>query len=86
VSASIRRKALNYLRGERVRIISAVTPVHALRPHGVAAYVDGHNGRYTVRFEAGAWSCTCPDGVACAHVAAVQLVTGWQGPASKGGA
>lgn len=83
--SAVRRKALGYLRDERVRVTSAVTPPHALRPYTVSALVDGHNGRYRVTFDAGAWSCTC-ERLACAHAAAVQLVTGWTGPASKGGA
>ena len=78
-----RARALNYLRGERVRIVSATTPPHALRPHEVTALVDGHSGRYTVRFDAGAWSCSCA-AADCPHVAAVQLVTGWPSAASKG--
>ncbi len=85
MSADVRTKALAYLRDERVRVVSAGTPEGHLRPYQVTAYVNGYTGRHTVTFEAGAWSCTC-GAVGCAHAAAVQLITGWQGPASKGGA
>lgn len=85
MSADVRAKALAYLRDERVRVVSAGTPEGHLRPYRVTAYVNGHTGRHRVEFEAGAWSCTCGR-LACPHAAAVQLVTGWTGPASKGGA
>jgi hypothetical protein len=84
VSGDVRAKALNYLRGERVRIISAATPEGHLRPSEVTAYVSGFRGRHTVRFDGGMWSCTCRDDGGCAHVAGVQLVTGWPGAASRG--
>jgi hypothetical protein len=82
--AHVRRKALEYLREERVRVISAATPEGHLRPYDVTAYVNGRNARYLVRFEAGAWSCSCLK-AECAHRASVRLITGWGGPASKGG-
>lgn len=85
MSAAFRAKALGYLRGERVRVISATTPEGHLRPYEVLAYVRGHQDRHAVRFDAGAWSCSCGSN-GCAHVAAVQLVTGWPSAASKGGA
>lgn len=83
--AEVRRKALVYLRDEKVRIISAGTPEGQLRPYEVTAYVQGHQDRHTVRFEAGAWSCSCLR-AGCPHRAAVQMVTGWPSAASKGGA
>ena len=83
--ARVRRKALEYLREERVRITSALTRPGELRPYDVTAYVNGHQDRYTVRFEAGAWSCSCLR-AGCPHRAAVAMCTGWPSAASKGGA
>lgn len=85
MAASTRQKALRYLRNERVRIVSAATPADELRPFEVTARVQGHADRHTVHFDGADWSCSCPR-VDCAHIAAVQLVTGWPSAASKGGA
>lgn len=80
--SSIRSRALRYLRNERVRIVAAATPVGELRPFDVTALVQGHQERRTVRFDGSEWSCSCTR-VECAHIAAVQLVTGWPSAASK---
>ncbi|MBB4702521.1 SWIM zinc finger family protein [Sphaerisporangium siamense] len=53
------------------------------RPHTVTARVEGHSAKYIVLLDDGRWTCTCDDPATCAHVAAVQLVTGHPGPARK---
>ncbi len=77
----LRAKALAYYRGESLRILAAATMTGARKPYFVEAHVDGHNSTYIVRYELGAWSCTChADG--CAHAATVQLATGHPSAAS----
>jgi hypothetical protein len=78
----VRSKALSYLRDERVRVLFAETTKPNLRPHTVGALVQGFQGRYWVEFERNRWLCSC--GTAdCAHLAAVQLVTGYPSVAAK---
>ncbi|MFF0864218.1 SWIM zinc finger family protein [Nonomuraea sp. NPDC003560] len=79
----LRTKVLGYLRDEKVRILEAATVKPALRPHLVTALVQGFNGRYLVLFLQDSWSCSCTGGDGCAHIAAVQLVTGWPSAASR---
>lgn len=79
----IRAKALNYLRDGAVSVFHARSPRDGTPPHEVIARVEGHNGRYVVDYLDGTWSCTCPEGTGCAHVAAVQLVTGHRSAAAK---
>jgi hypothetical protein len=79
----IRTKALGYLRDEKVRILEAATVKPALRPYQVTAMVQGFNGRYLIIFKADQWMCSCAATDRCAHVAAVQLITGWPSAASR---
>jgi hypothetical protein len=82
----LRAKALGYLRDEKVRVLYAATIKPNLRPHTVGALVQGFNGRYWVEFDSDRWLCSCGSSEACAHVAAVQIITGWPSPASKAAA
>jgi hypothetical protein len=79
----LRTKALGYLRDEKVRVIEADTTKPELRPHRVSALVQGHFGRYLIVFKDGKWVCSCGSSEPCAHLAAVQMVTGWPSVASK---
>lgn len=78
----IRAKALAYLRDGKVRVLTA--SAFDRRPHLVIAHVDGHSSTHKVRFTStGRWLCTCPLTTDCAHIAAVQLVTGHPSAAQK---
>lgn len=61
--------------------------VQAAAPGRVKATVQGHRALYTVRLCDGAWSCSCKavtdDGQECAHLPAVQMVTGYPSAAAK---
>lgn len=70
----IREKALGYLRDGKVCIPHSLSPMGGLRPYEVEAFVEGYNSTYKITLDDGVWSCTCRT-EACAHVAAVQLVT-----------
>lgn len=78
--SDVRTKSLGYLRDGDVTIRAAA-------PGYVKASVRGHNGTYVVRLGDHRWVCSCKsvldDGRECAHVAAVQLVTGYPSAASK---
>lgn len=78
----VRSKALSYLRDERVRILFAETVKPNLRPHTIGALVQGFQGRYWVEFDHNRWLCSCGT-TDCAHLAAVQMVTGYQSAATK---
>jgi hypothetical protein len=80
--SDVRSKALSYLREEDVRIIHADTPPGGTRPDEVRALVRGYQQTYRVVLTAGVWSCVCGSDE-CAHVASVQLVTGYRSAASK---
>jgi hypothetical protein len=79
--ADLRSRALAYLRDGQVRAHTVATPPGAAHPCLVIATVFGHNGRYTVAYDAtqpepGRWSCVCRGSELCPHIAAVALVTG----------
>lgn len=78
----IRTKALGYLRDERVRILGANWSKPELRPYRVSALVKGFHGLYWVRLNDQGWLCSCGT-TGCAHLAAVQMVTGYPSNASK---
>jgi hypothetical protein len=81
--ADVRTKALGYLRDGRVRVLGANWNKPALRPYRVSAIVKGFHGLYWVRLqEPENWLCSCGT-TGCAHLAAVQLVTGYPGAADK---
>ena len=83
---SIRPSALAALRDGRVTVgIAQVAAGTSAPPYTVTAKVlssrmDGTH--YWVRLKHGEWSCTCTTPL-CAHLAAVQLVTGHPSPARK---
>lgn len=79
----VRTKVLGYLREQKVRVLFAETVKPDLRPHTVGALVQGYSARYWVEFEGGRWLCSCGATEPCAHIAAVQHVTGWPSPAAK---
>lgn len=83
----LRSKSLAYLRDGKVTIGAARRPRKADRPDFVSARVIGHHAAYRVHLLAGRWTCSCQtewsDGEPCAHLAAVQLVTGHQSAAAK---
>lgn len=85
--ADLRSKTCAYLRDGAVRVLVSRTVKTENRPYHVAAVVKGHTARRVVDLTDGRWSCTCKavidDGQPCAHVAAVQLVTGWPSAAAK---
>lgn len=73
----LRSAALHYLRSGAVTIVTASTPPDGPRvPLLVEALVVGHRSTHRVHLKTGeGWRCSCRyDG--CAHLAAVQLVTG----------
>lgn len=80
----LRTKALAALREGRVTIIEADPDDDQKRPGSVVARVETsrpNSHRYYVvdRSSGARWACTCDawqSGMPCAHVAAVQLVTG----------
>lgn len=80
----LRTKALGYLRDGKVTVLGALWDRPALHPHTVSAIVQGFQGRYWVRRnpERG-WLCSCGSTETCAHLAAVQLVTGYPSAAAK---
>jgi hypothetical protein len=43
--------------------------------HRVSATCAGDTGRYTLSFERGEWSCSCPAYRDCSHLEALKLVT-----------
>jgi hypothetical protein len=77
----LRTAALHYLRSGAVTVLTASTPASGPRqPMFVEALVEGYRSTHRVRLALSKWSCSCRcDG--CAHVAAVQLVTGHDTPA-----
>jgi hypothetical protein len=79
----LRSKVLAYVRDEKVRVLHAETVKPNLRPHTVGALVQGFNARYWVELQKGRWLCSCGSAEPCAHLAAVQLVTGYPSAASK---
>lgn len=80
--ADIRAKALSYLRDGKVTISAATFAGTNRAPYDVLAYVDGHTGTRIIRYGSGEWGCSCRK-QGCAHVAAVQLVTGHTSAAGK---
>lgn len=85
----VRTKSLAYLRDGKVTIGSARLPRIADpdRPEFVQARVVGHQATYRVHLLDGVWSCSCAsvwsDCEPCAHLAAVQLVTGHPSAAAR---
>ena len=79
--ADIRSQACSYARNGDVRVVKALG---GDPPALVRARVAGRNASYFVRLNDGAWSCSC-ERVDCPHVAATQLVTGYDGLARKPG-
>lgn len=82
MARDLRSKALGYLRSGAVTVLGANTFAAGPRqPFRVLADVVGHRSTYRVTHWSdhdSGWSCTCRmEG--CAHVAAVQLVTGHAG-------
>jgi hypothetical protein len=49
----------------------------------VGALVQGFNARYWIELQNERWLCSCGSSEPCAHLAAVQIVTGWPSAASK---
>lgn len=79
--ADLRSRALGYVRDGQVRAQTVATPPGAARPCLVIAIVHGHNGRYTVAYDATQpeplrWSCTCWRTGLCPHIAAVAIWAG----------
>lgn len=81
-----RKKALTYLRDGKVTVHSASRSNERGRrvPCIVSADVIGQHSTYMVGLPYGKqeWTCTCHNDD-CAHVAAVQLVTGHPSKAAK---
>ncbi|MGR6922647.1 hypothetical protein ACU635_51050 [[Actinomadura] parvosata] len=75
MAVDVRSKACNYLRSGAVTLLDARSQ-DGVRPWLVHARVVGHSSTYVVTLAEGAWNCTCHRPAECAHVAAVQLVTG----------
>ncbi len=83
MAVDVRGKACAYLRSGKVTITRATDVAGPRRPVFVQAHVEGHSSTYVVMLHNGAWSCTCGKPDTCAHVGAVQLVTGHPGVARK---
>ncbi|MEU4577472.1 hypothetical protein [Nonomuraea sp. NPDC023979] len=83
----VRAQACSYLRAGRVTVTAAAATEHdgQRRADVVRAHVDGHSSTYLVHLVDNTWSCTCRRPAECAHVAAVQLVTGHPSLARKPG-
>lgn len=83
VMADIRSKALGYLRDGNVMVFAAKSMDDGCPPVELSACVRGHNAVYVVDLTVAlGWMCSCGR-ERCAHVAAVQLVTGHRSPAAK---
>lgn len=81
--SDVRSKALGYVRDAKVRIIKADGAAKPLLiPTRVGAIVQGFHGQYWVRLNREGWLCSC-GATECAHLAAVQLVTGHPSAAEK---
>ncbi len=65
---TLAEKAARLLADGRVHVVYAAR-------HQVRALVEGSTGRYQVRYETGAWSCSCDNPRRCSHWTAVDLVT-----------
>lgn len=85
MAMDVRAKACSYLRAGKVTVTGAAATKHDghRRADAVHAYVDGHSSTYVVDLADGAWTCTCHRPAECAHVVAVQLVTGHPSLARK---
>lgn len=84
MAVDVRAMACNYLRNGKVTVKAAL-PGPELLPVQVEAVVKGNSATYLVDLIDGRWRCPCGEPAACAHVAAVQLVTGHDGLARKPG-
>jgi uncharacterized Zn finger protein len=82
MAADVRSLACSYVRNSAVRVVKAR---HGDPPTFVRARVSGRQTTYFVRLTDGVWACSCGEPDSCAHVAAVQLVTGHDGLASPAG-
>lgn len=84
MARDLRSRALGYLRDGAVTVLGArFAAAGPRRPFRVLADVVGHRSTYRVTHwndDDSGWSCTCRT-AGCAHVAAVQLVTGHAGSA-----
>jgi hypothetical protein len=85
--ADVRAKALGYLRDQKLHVLYARTPADARSPVAVIAVVEAHTAVRRVELRDGTWTCDCKtvldDGLPCAHLAAVQLVTNHPSAAAK---
>lgn len=87
--ADLRAKALGYLRDANVTVRHARQRRLDPAPCEILATVQGHRARYVVELlDGAAWNCTCQGFTLgttrpCAHIAAVQLITGHQSAAAK---
>jgi uncharacterized Zn finger protein len=92
MSTDLRTRALPILREGRACIVRAEPGQVITDPAwSVIALVTSSRTpdlRYVVDFDAGEWACTCGAGITtpgpCAHVAAIQLVTGHADPTLRG--
>ncbi|MER7361880.1 hypothetical protein [Nonomuraea wenchangensis] len=83
MAVDVRSQACSYARNGKVAIVSAAPAEGDHRRAGsVTAYVEGQSRRYQVTLGRHGWSCTCEE-TGCPHAAAVQLVTGYDGLASR---
>lgn len=81
---SVRQSVLTTLGAGRVMVYRA-QPSTIGPPFLVAAVVDSsreERSPYHVDLRSGIWTCTCGR-TGCAHVAAIQFVTGHPSPAAK---
>lgn len=76
--SGLRPKALSVLRSGRLTVLRAVcTSDHTVTDVTAAVRSSREGGpTYAVDCDAGQWTCTCRLTTGCAHIAAVQLVTG----------
>jgi uncharacterized Zn finger protein len=85
MAADVRSLACSYVRDGGVLVCRASGGGNDSPPTVVRARVQGRRARYFVRLNDGVWVCSCDEPDLCAHVAAVQLVTGHEGLASPAG-
>jgi hypothetical protein len=85
-ASPLRSKALSVLREGRLTVLRAdcVKQSHVV-DQVIARVRSSRQGgpAYAVDFLDGVWDCTCTRPAPCAHVAAVQLVTGHAGAAVR---
>jgi hypothetical protein len=89
VTYDTRKGALSVLREGRLSLLHVVTDYEQeFKLITAVGRVQGHRGIYVIDYDGDAWTCTCGPHMRgerprCAHIHAVQLVTGLPEPATR---